>query len=231
MDAHDRIRRRRSRARPRLSLWPAGRAVTPVLLAIAAIAPVACGSSRPAAGTDGIAADAGAGSIPASLLAQARPIGLGARFHPPARGPVLGRCTVMLGPRDGAHVELFAQDRVVLIAAGIGVRPPWAVSAGRVSSARCYGALVTLDPTGLVLVRRGERATIAALFRAWGQPLSSTRAASFTAPPSQRVRVFVDGRRWQGAPAAVPLATHSEIVLEVGPYVPPHLSYTFPPGT
>jgi len=29
----------------------------------------------------------------------------------------------------------------------------------------------------------------------------------------------------------VPLARHSEIVLEVGPYVPPHRSYTFPPGT
>ena len=36
-------------------------------------------------------------------------------------------------------------------------------------------------------------------------------------------------------PGAVGLAafrssTHSEIVLEVGPYVPPHSRYTFPPG-
>jgi len=29
----------------------------------------------------------------------------------------------------------------------------------------------------------------------------------------------------------VPLTRHAEIVLEIGPYVPPHLSYAFPPGT
>jgi hypothetical protein len=29
----------------------------------------------------------------------------------------------------------------------------------------------------------------------------------------------------------VPLTPHAEIVLEVGPHVPPHASYTFPPGT
>jgi hypothetical protein len=43
--------------------------------------------------------------------------------------------------------------------------------------------------------------------------------------------VFVDGERWPGAPAAVPLTRHAEIVLEVGPRVPPHSSYAFPAGT
>ena len=43
--------------------------------------------------------------------------------------------------------------------------------------------------------------------------------------------VFVDGRPWRGAPGAVPLTRHAEIVLEVGPHVPPHSSYAFPPGT
>lgn len=111
------------------------------------------------------------------------------------------------------------------------MRPPVVVSVGRVSSARCYGAVVTLDPTGLVLVRPGQHLTLAVLFKAWGQPLSSSRLASFSAAPGHRVAVFVDGRRWSGNPATVPLMPHSEIVLEVGPYVPPHASYTFPPGT
>jgi hypothetical protein len=44
------------------------------------------------------------------------------------------------------------------------------------------------------------------------------------------VRAFGDGRRWAGAVARIPLARHSEIVVEVGPVVPPHRSYTFPPG-
>jgi hypothetical protein len=169
--------------------------------------------------------------VPAKLLAQARPIGHGARFRPPATGPVMGSCKSALGARVGAHVELFAANRVVLIAAGIGTRPPVSYSAGRIASARCYGDLVTLEPTGVVLVRRGARPTLADLFRSWGQPLSEHRVASFSAGPGQSVRAFVDGRPRSGAPGAVPLARHSEIVLEVGPHVPPHASYTFPPGT
>jgi hypothetical protein len=51
---------------------------------------------------------------------------------------------------------------------------------------------------------------VGALFRSRGQPLSATRLASFR---------------------AVPLTRHAEIVLEVGPHVPPHSSYAFPPGS
>jgi hypothetical protein len=128
------------------------------------------------------------------------------------------------------HVEVFAANRVVLLPAGIGTRPPRGFSAGRISRARCYGALVTLEPTGVVLVRRGARLGLSDLFRAWGQPLSRACLASFSTGAATRVAVFVDGRRWHAAPGDVPLRRHSEIVLEVGPYVPPHASYTFPPG-
>jgi hypothetical protein len=128
-------------------------------------------------------------------------------------------------------VEVFAADRVLLLPAGIGTKPPRGLLNGRVTRARCYGQLVTLDPTGVVLVRPGARLTLGALFRSWGQPLSPTTLASFTAPSGTRVTVFVNGRVWHGAPAAVPLTRHAEIVLEVGPYVSPHPSYAFPPGT
>ena len=144
---------------------------------------------------------------------------------------MIGRCRPVLGPRVGVHVELFAANRVVLVAAGIGTRPPLRHSAGRITGAGCYGDLVTLEPTGVVLVRRGARLTLADLFRSWGQPLSSRRIASFPAGSGRSVVVFVDGRRLRGAPGTVPLSAHSEIVLEVGPHVPPHTSYTFPPGS
>jgi hypothetical protein len=123
---------------------------------------------------------------------------------------------------------VFGADRVVIIPAGIGVRPPLRQLDGRISSARCYGSLVTLDPTGVVLVRAGSRPSVSDLFRSWGEPLSAMRLASFTA---RQVAAFVDGRRWRGAIGAIPLGRHAEIVLEAGPYVPPHASYTFPPGT
>jgi hypothetical protein len=144
---------------------------------------------------------------------------------------VVGQCRRGLGPRFGVHVEVFGADRVVIVPAGIGVRPPIRLSAGRISSAGCYGSLVTLEPTGLVLVRPGPRLSLSDLFRAWGEPLSLRRTASFVVPRGTEISLFVDGRRRRGRPGAVPLTRHSEIVLEVGPYVPPHSSYTFPPGT
>jgi hypothetical protein len=90
---------------------------------------------------------------------------------------------------------------------------------------------VTIEPTGVVLVRRAASLTVADIFRSWGQPLSRRRLASFSAPPGEQVTAFVDGRPWHGPPGNVPLRPHSEIVLEVGPHVPPHRTYTFPPGT
>lgn len=192
------------------------------MLVAAAAIPTGCGASEP---------PGSAPPLPPDLVARARPIGQGARFHPPATGPVVGRCRAGLGRRTGVHVEVFAANRVVLVPAGIGTRPPRTIFAGRIARARCYGDLVTIDPTGLVLVRPGARLTVAAIFRSWGQPLSSRRVASFTAPAGGHVAVFVDGRHRPGPPGAVPLTRHAEIVLEVGPFVPPHASYTFPPGS
>ena len=165
-------------------------------------------------------------AIPPALARQSRPIGHGPAFAPPARGPVLGRCRPVLGRRVGVHVEVFAANRVVLVAAGIGVRGPVRRLEGRISAARCFGELVTLEPTGVVLLAPGTRATVADLFRSWGRPLGPRRLLSFTG----RVRVYLGGRRVREPAGRVSLTPHGEIVLEVGPYVPPHASYHFPPG-
>jgi hypothetical protein len=140
---------------------------------------------------------------------------------------VIGRCRARLGSRVEVHVELFAANRVVIVPAGIGTRPPRVTADGRITAARCYGALVTIDPTGIVLVRPQSGLRLGRLFRSWGQTLSDRRLVSFR---GGRVAAFVDGRRWHGRPANVPLAPRSEIVLEIGPRVPPHTSFTFPPG-
>ena len=208
---------------PRLAARLA-RAVRIAVLPVAAAVVSACASSQPPARPPATA------TIPRALLSEARPIGTGPRFTLPAAGPVAGPCEPSLGSRVGVHVEVFAANRVLLLPAGIGARPPERKLNGTVTSARCYGALVTLNPTGLVLVRPGTRPTLAELFRSWGEPLSRTRLTSFGAPAGSQVVAFVDGRRWNGGPAAVPLTRHAEIVLEVGPHVPPHSSYAFPPG-
>ena len=82
----------------------------------------------------------------------------------------------------------------------------------------CYGALVTLDVTGVVLVRRGARETLAALFSAWGQPLSPTRLAGFSAPRGTRPSSCSSTAAAGAAPlSALVLTRHAEIVLELGP--------------
>lgn len=187
-----------------------------------------CGESRPVPNAP---AEQHGSSALRSLMLEARPIGRGARFHPTAGRETVSSCRARLGARTAVHVELFAKNRVALLPAGIGTAPPRTAYDGRITDAGCYGPLVTIDPTGVVLIRAGVKAQLGALFRTWGQPLSDHRIASFRAPAGTRVNAFVDGRRWRGAPGAIPLRAHAEIVLEVGPYVPPHRSYTFPPDT
>ena len=168
---------------------------------------------------------------PVELVRQARPIGAGARFAPPVGQTDAGGCDRRLGPRFGVHLELFAANRVVIVAAGIGTRGPRTWSAGRISRARCYGEVVTLDPTGVVLARRRAHPRLSDVFDAWGQPLLRRRLGPFTGPDGAAVRAYVNGRRRWGPPGAIALTAHDEIVLEIGAYVPPHAHFTFSPGT
>ncbi len=178
--------------------------------------------------TSGGGASTSATAIPRSLLQEARPIGAGRRFHPGVSGSPLGACRRRLGRRSEIHLELFAANRVVLVPAGIGTLPPRRMLAGRIVRARCYGEVVTLDATGVVLVAAAARLSLQAVFGSWGEPLSRHRLLSFKATEGHELRAFVDGRPWQRPPGEIPLLRHSEIVLEMGPYVPPHRSFTFP---
>jgi hypothetical protein len=159
------------------------------------------------------------------------PIGKGALFHPAALVPTgsAAACTTG-GSRYGVHVELFARGLVVLIPAGIGVARPYRTRSAFVEPHGCTYPLRTLDPTGVIEVRTGTKATLGDLFALWSAPLSRTRLAGFTTTPAQPVRAYVGGVRWRGDLRALPLRRHAEIVLEIGPYVRPHRSYLFGPG-
>ena len=153
------------------------------------------------------------------------PIGVGPRFHPPAatvvvrRGEPIGRFRCRSGGRRyGVHVEVFARGRVVIVPAGIGV------------SRGCSYAACTHEPTGVVEVRRGSQVTLGDFFRIWGQPLSTTRLVGFRTTGSAPVRAYVAGRRWRASLRSIPLRRHAEIVLELGPFIPPHRAFLFRPG-
>ena len=155
------------------------------------------------------------------------PIGVGPRFHPPAatvaviRAEPVGRFRCVSGGRRyGVHVEVFARGRVVIVPAGIGV----AVARG------CSYPARTLEPTGVIEVRRGSSLTLGDFFRIWGQPFSITCLAGFRTTGSAPVRAYVAGRRWRASLRSIPLRRHAQIVLELGPFIPPHRAFLFRPG-
>jgi hypothetical protein len=155
------------------------------------------------------------------------PIGVGPRFHPPAathavvRGEPVGpfRCGAG-GRRFGVHLEVFARGRVVIVPAGIGVA----------RRRGCSYIVRTLEPTGVIEVRRGSQLTLGDFFRVWGQPLSTIRLVGFRTNGSAPVRAYVAGRRWRGSARSIPLRRHAQIVLELGTFIPPHRAFLFRPG-
>ena len=128
---------------------------------------------------------------------------------------------------DAVHVEIFVDKKVLILPAGIGLRPPLR-SAGlsRLAGGACAYPLHTLDPTGTVYVDRTRGRVLGDLFAVWGQRLAVRRLLSFAG----RVRVYRNGREWNGDPRRVPLARHDSVVLELGGYIPPHVRYLFPVG-
>jgi hypothetical protein len=118
------------------------------------------------------------------------------------------------------HVELYAHRRVVVVPAAIGLRGT-RFYFGRATAARCHGRLWTTDPSGVV--RFEGAASLGDLFRVWGEPLRPARLLSFRG----NVRLYRNGARVAGDPGRLALRDRDELVLELGPYIPPHRSYRF----
>lgn len=150
------------------------------------------------------------------------PIGAGPRYHPAAAsspvsaGAPVGRMRCgRVGDGFVVHVELFANRKVVVVPARIGV-----------SARGCRYPVHTIAPTGVVHVDTAGRYRLGDLFSVWGRRLGADRMLSFRG----RVAVFVDGRRFASSPRDVVLTRHRQIVIEVGGYVAPHPHYLFAKG-
>jgi hypothetical protein len=119
------------------------------------------------------------------------------------------------GELEGAarvHLELFARKRAIVIPSRIGVRHG------------CRYPVRTLTPTGVIEID-GRTPTLGRFFDVWRMPLAPRRMLSFHG----NVRAYVGGRRWTGDVRSIRLTDRRQIVLEVGPYVPPHRFFLFPP--
>src|SRR5262249_433523 len=125
--------------------------------------------------------------------------------------------------REGAraHLELFANGRVVVIPTGIGLRGT-RTTAGRVIGAQCRARVWTLDATGVL--RFSRPTTLGDLFAVWGRRLGRGRLVGLRGA----VRVYRDGQRVQVDPRSLVLRDRDQVVLQVGPFIQPHSSYRFP---
>jgi hypothetical protein len=119
------------------------------------------------------------------------------------------------------HLELFANRRVVIVPAAVGVRGARR-SGGRVVGARCRARVWTVDPTGVI--RLDGATTLADVFTVWGRTFGPTQLLGFHGS----VTVFRNGARWSGDPRLLELHDRDQLVVEIGGYVPPHRSYRFP---
>ena len=98
-----------------------------------------------------------------------------------------------------------------------------------------YAPLHTHDSSGVIHVESPtvRTYTLGELFAVWGSG-SPPAASAATAPAGRRLRVYVNGRAYQGDPAALVLAPHQELVVAFGTAAqlpsPVPSAYRFPPG-
>jgi hypothetical protein len=186
------------------------RAVVLALSAAALLVAAGCGG--------GTAQDAARVRAPPIVT---RPIGVGPAFRlapravAAAKGAPIGDLRCRPGSLTGpivAHLEIFARRETLVIPARIGV-----------VGTHCRYPVRTLMPTGLIVAER-PGLTLGDLFAVWGQPLGRRSLAGFSGP----IVAFVAGRRVRGDVRRIPIRHHSQIVVEVSGYVPPHAHYVFP---
>lgn len=207
---------------------PTGLGLVAALAALAlGAAAVVVGLFGPHHGTSPAKAAVFAAGLPGELTGRAPWPANTARLR--ARLGVLGLPALS---REGTamhlhqHLDVFVHGRRVPVPAGIGIDAADGLSL----------PLHTHDASGIVHVESPDvrTYTLGQLFGVWGVRLTRRCLGGYCDRGDERVRVYVDGRRFEGDPAALPLAAHDEIVVAFGTPAelprPLPARYVFPAG-
>jgi hypothetical protein len=129
-------------------------------------------------------------------------------------------CDAMEGDRLHIHQHLAILDR--------GHDVPVPANVGRPTSGQCLYWLHTHTPDGVIHIEAPllRTFTLGDFFKIWGQPLTKSVASTARAAKGASLKVWVDGKPYSGDPAAIPLATHTDIVIEAGPPFPKPVPFT-----
>jgi hypothetical protein len=139
----------------------------------------------------------------------------------PRGDPVAGiSCDAMEGSRIHIHQHLTILDHGRPVAIPLNV--------GRPLEKGCLYWVHTHTPDGVIHIEAPQFRpfTLGDFFAVWGEPLSRTQAASARAAKGQALRVWVNGTRYTGDPRTIPLAAHTDIVIETGPPYPTPPKFT-----
>jgi hypothetical protein len=120
-----------------------------------------------------------------------------------------------------AHLQVYVDGHSRALPGGIGLVDQYTVPTERglfFSTSACMYWLHTRAGDGLIEVQApvSRRYTLGDFFAVWNQPLSAHRIAGARG----RVTAIVNGRRWRGDPAGIPLTEHAAIQLAIGRPVP-----------
>ena len=129
-------------------------------------------------------------------------------------------CDAMEGNRIHIHQHLTILDR--------GKDVPVPPDVGRPASGQCLYWVHTHTPDGVIHIESpaNRTFTLGDFFAVWGQPISTTRAASAIAGKGTTLKAWVDGKPFAGDPATIPLKAHTDIVIEIGPPFPTPPNFT-----
>ncbi len=130
-----------------------------------------------------------------------------------------------------AHLSLFVNGQPRVVPYGIGIAPPLQYNTANgtfVNGGTCFYWLHAHAADGIMHIESPTQATytLGQYFDVWGQPLNSGQLG----PVKGKLTVFVDNKPYTGDPRLIPLATHSQIQIDVGTPAPAPANITFPSG-
>lgn len=109
---------------------------------------------------------------------------------------------------EHAHLAILDRGKAVTVPAQIGIVDD-----------TCLYWLHTHDDSGEIHMEAPafKRFTLGQFFDVWGQLLSRHNVAGHRVMPGTSMRVYVNGRRFQGNPRSIPLLRHTQVGIEIGP--------------
>lgn len=179
-----------------------------------------------------IATSSPSGSSSGAAGGAATPNGYGASSAPPWPAPTdptagVKAAGLTLSNSEGTaqhfhtHLDVLVNGTPVPVPADLGVDE----SGGRLA------ALHTHDARGVLHVESpnpNARYILGQLLNEWNVRLDQSSIGGLTADAGHPLAVYVNGRKVEGNPAALPLQEHAEIALVYGPQTtPPPATYNF----